>query len=297
VLLLDEPDAHLEILRQRQIYRVLTESARDQGSQIIAASHSEVILNEAADRDVVVAFVGKPHRIDDRGTKQLAKSLKEIGFEQFFLAEQTGWVLYLEGATDLAILQAFAERLKHAASEALERPFVHYVQNQPRKARAHFHGLAVAHKDLVGLALFDRLSPEKIQATPELLERMWSRREVENYLCQPATLESYAEGLDEHPLFGSATREVMRQCIEDRVPPVALRDRDDRWWIDTKAIDDFLDPLFESFFEKLKLPNLMRKTDYHVLARHVPADQIAPEISEVLDKVLEVAERAKPATE
>ena len=27
VLLLDEPDAHLEILRQRQIYQVLTETA------------------------------------------------------------------------------------------------------------------------------------------------------------------------------------------------------------------------------------------------------------------------------
>ena len=75
VLLLDEPDAHLEILRQRQIYRVLCEAAEEQGSQIIAASHSEVILNEAADKDVVVAFLGKPHRIDDRGT-QVLKSLK-----------------------------------------------------------------------------------------------------------------------------------------------------------------------------------------------------------------------------
>ena len=48
VLLLDEPDAHLEILRQRQIYRLLTEAATGSGSQIIAASHSEVLLNEAA---------------------------------------------------------------------------------------------------------------------------------------------------------------------------------------------------------------------------------------------------------
>ncbi|MEO7652231.1 MAG: AAA family ATPase, partial [Bryobacteraceae bacterium] len=68
VLLLDEPDAHLEILRQRQIYRILSESATLQGSQVIAASHSEIVLNEAAERDVVVAFVGKPHRIDDRGS-------------------------------------------------------------------------------------------------------------------------------------------------------------------------------------------------------------------------------------
>ena len=57
VLLLDEPDAHLEILRQRQIYQALIESANEYNCQIIAASHSEVILNEAAERDVVIAFL------------------------------------------------------------------------------------------------------------------------------------------------------------------------------------------------------------------------------------------------
>ena len=79
-LLLDEPDAHLEILRQRQIYQLLTQTAQENGSQIIAASHSEVVLNEAADRDIVIAFLGKPHRIDDRGS-QVLKSLRDIGFD------------------------------------------------------------------------------------------------------------------------------------------------------------------------------------------------------------------------
>jgi predicted ATPase len=80
VLLLDEPDAHLEILRQRQIYHVLTEMASEQSSQIIVASHSEVVLNQAARRDMVIDFVGKPHRIDNRGS-QVLKSLRDIGFE------------------------------------------------------------------------------------------------------------------------------------------------------------------------------------------------------------------------
>src|SRR3972149_11860788 len=74
VVLLDEPDAHLEILRQRQIYQILTDVAQKHGNQIIAASHSEIILNEAADRDNVIAFVGKPHPISDRG-HQVLKSL------------------------------------------------------------------------------------------------------------------------------------------------------------------------------------------------------------------------------
>ncbi|MBL8235545.1 MAG: LysR family transcriptional regulator, partial [Bryobacterales bacterium] len=63
VLLLDEPDAHLEILRQRDVYNLITEIAAGNGSQIVAASHSEVVLQEAAERDVVMAFVGAPHRI------------------------------------------------------------------------------------------------------------------------------------------------------------------------------------------------------------------------------------------
>ena len=36
VILLDEPDAHLEILRQRQTYRLVSEVAREQGNQVIA---------------------------------------------------------------------------------------------------------------------------------------------------------------------------------------------------------------------------------------------------------------------
>jgi hypothetical protein len=107
VILIDEPDAHLEILRQRQIYDLMCRFAAEHGSQVIAASHSEVVLNEAAGRDAVIAFVGKPHRIDDRG-HQLLKSLKDIGYDHFYQAEQTGWVLYLEGSTDLSILRAFA---------------------------------------------------------------------------------------------------------------------------------------------------------------------------------------------
>jgi ABC-type branched-subunit amino acid transport system ATPase component len=66
VLLLDEPDAHLEILRQRQIFDVLTESGKRKDVQIVAASHSEVMLNEAAERGTVVAFVGKPHPLAAR---------------------------------------------------------------------------------------------------------------------------------------------------------------------------------------------------------------------------------------
>lgn len=300
VLLLDEPDAHLEILRQRQIYQLLTQVARQQGSQIVAASHSEVVLNEAADRDVVIAFVGSPHRIDDRGS-QVLKALAEIGFDQYYQAEQTGWVLYLEGSTDLAILQAFALSIGHHAAQYLERPFVHYVANKPQRARDHFFGLREAKKDLAGLAIYDRLDRE-MQQPPGLWEIMWNRREIENYLCYPEVLLTYATASAQKdqpgPLFAAAEahkrQAIMQDCINDLVLPVALRNRDDRWWSDVKASDEFLDRLFDAFFKRLGLPNLMRKSDYHVLAELVPEGLIGPEVIEKLDSIVKVAQDARP---
>jgi energy-coupling factor transporter ATP-binding protein EcfA2 len=295
VLLLDEPDAHLEILRQRQIYQVLTETAAETGSQIIAASHSEVILNEAADRDTVVAFVGRPHRIDDRGS-QLLKALKEIGFEHYVQAEETGWVLYLEGSTDLAILRAFAEKLDHPSRAFLERPFVHRVANQPSKAQAHFYGLREAKPDLVGVALYDRLdSPPPVD--PNLAHHMWRRREIENYLCQEATLLAWAEaqGRAQHgELFAASWRQAMDRAIGEIGAALAALGKPDPWSRDLKASEEFLDPLFRKFYEAVELPNLMRKTDYHTLAPYVSIAELDDEVREKLDAIAEVAGRAQP---
>jgi len=44
IILIDEPDAHLEMLRQRQIYKTITEVALEQNNQLIIATHSEVCL-------------------------------------------------------------------------------------------------------------------------------------------------------------------------------------------------------------------------------------------------------------
>lgn len=293
VLLLDEPDAHLEILRQRQIYQVLTDAAAESRSQLICASHSEVILNEAADRDVVVAFIGKPHRIDDRGA-QLVKALKEIGFEHYLQAEQVGWILYLEGSTDLAILRAFARTCDHAAAALLERPFVHYVANNPPGARSHFHGLREACPTLVGLALYDRL--ERGLPQDALLEQaMWRRKEIESYLCRREVLLRYAErlGAQQHgELFAANATRAMSDAIDEIAAALKALGRPDPWGPDLKVTDDFLDPLFKTFFERMKLPNLMRKTDYHVLADLVLPEEMDPEVRDVLGQIEAVAARA-----
>lgn len=296
ILLLDEPDAHLEVLRQRQTYQLISSIAQEQGSQIIAASHSEIILNEAADRDIVIAFVGQPHRIDDRGS-QVLKSLKEIGFDQYYQAEQEGWVLYLEGSTDLAILQAFARILDHPAAAHLERPFVHYVANQPQKARDHFFGLREACPELVGVAIFDRLD-RQLHPGPTLNEAMWGKRELENYLCFEDVLLAYAVHDLPDDLFGrpeaEKRREMMRQTISEIEGALRTLGRPSPWSPEIKITDEFLDPLFAKYFEKLGLPNLLRKTDYHILARFLSREQVDEEVIEKLDLIVEAASKAKP---
>ena len=301
VILLDEPDAHLEILRQRQIYRLITEVASERGNQIIAASHSEVLLNEAADKDLVIAFVGEPHRIGD-GRSQLRKALAEIGFDQYYQAEQTGWVLYLEGSTDLAVLQAFAKRLgKDDADQVLERPFVHYVGNQPSAAARHFHGLREARPALRGVALFDRLEGRAPAAHP-LRNLAWQKREIENYLCTEATLEAYAQAsaadTQSPPLFTHAETErrltAMRAAIAEIGEAMQKLRKGSPWDSDVKVSDEFLTPLFETYFAKLHLPNLMAKKNFYELADYVPDDEIDPEIGEKLDAIVRVAASTAP---
>lgn len=305
VLLLDEPDAHLEVLRQRQMYGLLSDEAGISGSQIIAASHSEVWLSEAVDRDLVVAFTGKPHRIDNRGS-QVLKSLKAIGFEHYQQAEQTGWVLYLEGPTDLSMLQSLAETLGHMeAGKALERPYVHYVGNAPSQVRDHFHGLQDAFSNLKAVVLFDRLERQPELAPVKTL--MWERREIENYVCTRSVLCRYArstgreanavefslETIGQTGLFSSLEADrregLMNQCIDELETALSQLGKGSPWSADMKVSDEFLTPLFSNYFAQLELPNLMAKKSFYELARFLEPYEADPEVVQKLDAIAAVA--------
>ncbi len=300
ILLLDEPDAHLEILRQRDVYNLLTDIAAQQRSQIIAASHSEIVLQEAAGRDVVIAFVGKPHRIDTRSRGQVKQALESIRMADYYLAEQKGWMLYLEGSTDLAILRRLSVRMQHPVAPLLNDsvPVIYLDSNQPQAARDHFHGLREAKPELVGFALFDRLDKE-LHTGSQLGERMWSRREIENYLVTPASLRAFVQiGLRSDDLIEQAERKnrlaVLEICIGELVNALRLTNKPDPWGTDIKVTDEFLDPLFKLFYERLGTPQRIFKRDYHGLADAIPIEEIASEVRSVLDSVLEIANRAKP---
>ena len=297
VLLLDEPDAHLEILRQRQIYQVLTDLAREHGSQIIAVSHSEVILKEAvAKSDSVIAFFDQPHPINDNGSP-LLKSLRDFDVEEYYLAQQRGWILYIESPTDLPILQAFAEKLGHPVQTMLKTPYIYYVENRPRKARKHFWAMQEAKKDLVGFCLCNRI-PKKLHSQPTLTEHAWQRCEIENYIVPNKQVLIEWARTEASKIQGSLSSDSWMSTMDEMITEVekarATLRQVSPWSPDIKVTDDFLDGLFETFFEKLGISNSMRKANYYTLVQYVPAEQIDAEVVKVLDGILEIAEKAVP---
>jgi hypothetical protein len=294
VVLIDEPDAHLEVLRQRQMYSELTETCRRFASQLIIATHSEIVLNEAT-RDKIVAFVGRPHVI--RQSDQVRKALALLGFEQFLQAETRGWVLYLEGSTDLESLRALAQAAGHPVQQRLANAFVHYVSNEARKAREHFFGLLEAYPTLRGVAVFDNTPDVSVQSHPRLWEVKWTRRELENYFCQPFVLRRWVQqSAAAGDLFGYSElqrrQQAMEEAITENTIPVALNDPDHVFWRTNKVSDEYLPAVFGAFFKKLGLPNSMNKSDYCQLARLLKPEEVHDEIKHVLDLIQAASEEA-----
>lgn len=304
VLLLDEPDAHLETLRQREVYGLIREAAEEHGSQLLVASHSEVLLNETAGVDTVIAFIGAPHRIDT-APSQVTKALRSIGFDQFLQARQTGWALYLEGSTDLAVLRAFARKLGHEpAMKALERPLVNYIGKRISAAESHFFGLLEAWPQLRGIALMDESDRER-EPAGGLARMLWRRREIENYLCTRSALESFASGLAREtapgPLFAAAEVDrrvdLMRRMISEVENALLRLGRPSPWSGECKVSDDFLTPLFEGYFRELGEPNSMTKANFRRLVEFMPEEDIDPEVVEKLDAIARVATAAERTRE
>lgn len=297
VLLLDEPDAHLETILQREIYRTICDEAAQTGSQIIAASHSEVILNEAAQRGSVVAFIGQPHTLNDRGS-QLAKALSSIGWEQYYLAEQKGWILYLEGATDLAMLIAFAEKLdKPDCARALQTCFVQYLgTNIPVDARNHFHGLREAKPDLLGFLLLDRIDKPLMENQP-LVERMWLKRELESYFVNPKVLLNWISHMPSYDLFYLAESDRIQNAMSESISEIEAAQRTlgkpDAWGSDVKVSDNILTPILRLVSDKTGNPILLSKNSYWKLVEYIDRTDVDPEIERVLDEIMAIAAQAE----
>jgi hypothetical protein len=82
--------------------------------------------------------------------------------------------------------------------------------------------------------------------------------------------------------------------VEELVSALRVTQKPDPWGAEIKVTDDFLDPLFTNYYQRLGIPQQTFKRDYHGLADAIPVDEIPKEVIEMLDIISEVAGRATP---
>ena len=331
VLLIDEPDAHLEILRQKQVYVLLREIAARNESQVVLVTHSDIILQEALDHNLTLLLEGQA---DDLAAKsEIRNALKHYGADHYVRARQRGYVLYVEGGTDLDNLRGLAERLGHRAADAWdERINAFYVQDNFPDAdvdselerveggfgltpRQHFFALRGILPDLRGLAILD--SDGRMREDSEeggLRTAWWTRYEVENYYLTPGLLSRYAaDHYKDMTLFGGyrkETAEVLDELIQERVFPGRATDFETWQGLDDDAarllweaataqvkLSDFAEEFFRRLAERLNHAMLLRKGELHRLLDFVDPAAIPDEVSRKLDLLAALFDAARPGEE
>ena len=333
VLLVDEPDAHLEILRQKQVYVLLRDIASENGSQVVMVTHSEVILDEALDNNLTLLLEG---RADDLARKQdIRNSLKHFGAEHYVKARERGYVLYVEGGTDVDMLRALAERLGHpVASIWDERINTFYVQNNyPLQdvdaelerveggfgvtPREHFKGLRNLLPSLTGLAILDNDGQNREDRNEGALAiRYWRCYEAENYFITPELLRRYA--LTRYPaddLFSEQTQSAIDAALAEVITESVFDDNEEdyRAWRDlpfeaarlvweAKTERRKLSTVAEAFFRKLARilggAMLLTKGELHRLVAYADLSAGAKaEVRSKLDLLAEVFAQAQRRSE
>lgn len=329
VLMVDEPDAHLEILRQKQVYVLLRDIASENDSQVVMVTHSEVILDEALDNNLTLLLDGKA---DDLAKKNdIRNSLKHFGAEHYVKARERGYVLYVEGGTDVDMLRALAERLNHPTVQLWdERINSFYVQNNyPDQnldaelerveggfgvtPQQHFNGLRNLLPQLKGLAILDNDGRDrKGIADGPLQISYWKRYEAENYFITPDVLRTYARAhYADLELFGGFQQDIdavldsliLEQVFDGLDPdfqawkqaaPTVARVL---WEAKTerRKLSAFAEEFFRRLAQQLSGQMLLKKGELHRLVQYVNPQSISPEVCDKLDLLADLFRVAVPA--
>ncbi len=296
VLLLDEPDAHLHVILQDAVYNELKTVAAASNSQLVIATHSEVIVNAAELDEIRVAFdPGKP-LTDPKRKQHVTKALRCVSNVDIAQARTAPGILYLEGPTDLEILRAWAKVLGHRSLPLLttelywRKATVETPSGQEGiSAKEHYEALTLV-RELPGLVLVDGDAKETIKSTPitgKGFQRLrWKRYEIESYLIHPAALARFVERTS-----GAAAREhvgALEAYLRENLPPGVLKDpfADNPVLRNTKAREEILPPALEA----AGLPGFPYNR-YHEIASVMRPEEIHPEVVEKLDLICKAFNR------
>jgi predicted ATPase len=285
VNLLDEPDAHLEVIRQSNIYDKISDFAKKNNSQIIIASHSESVLNRAFGKDQVIsAVLGTFNTVNNK--KFVASILRDYGYEEFIIANQRPYVLYFEGNTDFDFLKAFCKKFnREEYLSILENEVYPYPisGNDVNYAKKHFAALKEFIPHLKGYALFDNLNRNVENKQPDLIIKQWQRREMENYLPIPQVLYAF---INQQKEFGPIFENRFIEITKNSIVPNAINNLDHPFWKTTKISDDFLTPLFETFLDEMKMPrSFMDKSKFYQLVDYMDPLLVDSELKLTIDEI------------
>ena len=305
---------------------LLRDLAARNKSQIVLVTHSEVILNEALERNLTLLLGGTACELAPR--QDIPTALRHYWAEHYIRASQRGCVLYVEGATDLDVLRALATRLGHRAADVWdENANVYYVQdNYPEQDQAsrlerveqgfglspdqHFFALRPMPPEPRGLAIRDRNGRQREDSERGgLATSYWRRYEIENYIVTPEVLRAcVADAYRDLPLFDrfrDEADEVLDELVLDRV--FDGRERDFLTWKEMSVdaarllwearsaqlkLSDFAEEFFRRLASKLDHAMLLRKRDLHRLVRFMDAETIPEEVSEKLGMLADLFEGA-----
>lgn len=329
VLMVDEPDAHLEILRQKQVYVLLRDIAAENGSQVVMVTHSEVILDEALDKNLTLLLDGRAENLAK--SQRIKDSLKHFGAEHYVKARERGYVLYVEGGTDVDMLRAFANRLGHPVATIWdERINSFYVQNNyPDKnldaelerveggfgvtPQQHFNGLRNLLPRLKGLAILDNDGRNRQSVVDGVLKIVyWKRYETENYFVSPELLRTFAMkhypaddlfSQQSHAAIGEVLDALVLEQVFDgeeadfiawqRASPEVARVL---WEAKTerRKLSIFAEEYFRRLADRLGGVMLLTKGELHRLIDEVPQGSIVREVGEKLDLLQDLFGNAAP---
>ena len=296
VLLLDEPDAHLHFILQREILDLLMSVAKDRQCKLIIATHAEVLL-AGSEPEQIVSFVGAhPKRLVNQHQKRaLTDALKTLSSLDLLQASHVGAVLYVEDEPDYKILREWAAILAHPSLSFLSFPFVWPLRGKGNlgEAKRHFSCLRLAEPAIRGLCILDRDAGDLDldgDVPPGMQIKRWGRYEVENYLLNPAILRRLVDRPAD--LFGAAELQADRTVLDEafaRNFPAAIDWQSDAAVLrDLKGSDFLVDALART------ARPLAKRELYMLAAKSVPSE-IHADVRQMLDDVASILPSVVPA--
>jgi AAA domain, putative AbiEii toxin, Type IV TA system/AAA domain len=303
VLLLDEPDAHLHFILQREIMDHLRHVASARQCKLLLATHSEVLLDDA-EPDGIIAFVGaRPRRlIDARQKRVLTETLKLIRNLDLVQAREIGCVLYTEDESDYKFLREWARTLGHDAQRFFDLPYVYPLRGKGKlnEARKHLRCLRQAFPEIDAICVLDldhdeeALAEDSSQPGFNLLR--WGRYEIENYLINIDVVKRFflwgerAGNLFTHEAWKQDMVLVEEAFGREFPPGIDWLKSDARILRDIKGGDFLTDVLSRT-------SRAVPKRDLYMVAACMRKEEIHDDIKRVLDRIAAASPVTAPVGE